>query len=1399
MSQEDEPTTPPPLWESRGSRPVQPRQRRGPSPGEPENVPPLEAPPANVPLPAPYQYIQTLGRGGMGVVYLASDPRHGKVALKFLTSSGPEAASLNKRFQREAAQLSQLSHPNVVGFYEAGYFQKQSYIAMEYVEGGSLRSLLQNQETPLSVAQCLEIFSAVADGLEYIHTQGLIHRDLKPDNILLTSGKVPKIGDFGLALKVEDQSRITKSGMILGTFSYLSPEQILSRDVGPAADLYALGCCLYESMTGRPLFSADTEFALLNSHLRENPVPPSQIRVDIPPELDQLILALLQKQPQDRPASAGEVGRMLRRLQQSMHQVWSLPVVGRDTVQSELEELLRPCLKGQSVAVVLSASSGQGRSRVIRQITQQLKKLNLPSHTIVPLPYQREPASELYRQLGGQMEEWLEALRIWGPAGAARLLWRQLEKLGAPQLLVMDDLSRQPATTASIVEQLCAQPPPPGFGWLLSVTSHRAVNLRWWNGAIGYELGPLDDQALRDVAQLQLSGHLDDELSEGLLFRAGGSVRRLRLWILALRGAGMLKRQGQLVHRDLEQAWPENLWEPLWLQLSARPEAEVRLLRIACLLDEPFPYELVQSLSEVGEQEAQHALDSLLRDGLLEECWGHRGELFQFSSRELKDKLIASTPDRFKRRFFARIAQMMESRLPLAILAEYLARAGNEKEALPKFLQAALEAEQAGDAIRAERYWAQAVLLCGASGPPEVRLMALAGQCQNLMRQNRLHEVEEVTREELQRPLPDSSELRRSRRNLAGLVARARWLLGQRGEELRHFCERELDQLAHRDFSDSLWLTWCWAATMLEEGRPTEGLEILQRLPELDTYPAPYFWLRAALLRSLGNLKEADALLRRVLNSNQDRPPAEEIELLLEVAQIQVQLGSPPDQQEKFLNQAAARAQQLNDPSLVAEIEWMRGLLNEAGHDLGAAVRSFQKVIEASTPHGNWLGQGYLQLAVVQTRMERLDEAASTLEKALSQPCGETHGALLLAQGGVFLAQEDWESAREKFAEAEKLQAGPTARLMRCWCLFRLNQGEVARSLLESLEQVDDPLDKWLRQRLLKLQCEAPEPWPNPEEGAWISQAHPLRGILSKLLPPRSSTIPRVPLQAEPESPILPASPSQGEVRKPPPAQPSQGPTRVVLAFVLLTALLLGGLAYQGRFFSPPSPGPETPSPQPQASLSPTPEVQLSPTSTPSPTPSFVPPTPARLVLEVIPGSAEVRVDGRRLDLQKGRIEYPLEPGSHHMEVRAEGYESEERELALGEAEVQQHRLELKALAGELEVLTRPTSARVWLNGVESGISDAKGRWLRKPLKAGTYQVKVGRQGYVSQQKQVEIRPGEPTRARFELAPVPPPPPAYVPPPRPAPPPPVYIPPRPAPRPAPPPRPAPGVVNPDSF
>lgn len=1403
MSEPEHPSVSHSPFESQPARSGGPvaRQRRGPGASSLAGASaPLEAAEQKVPLPSPYQYVGVLGRGGMGVVYHALDPiQERPVAIKFLTGSSADA-HLIKRFQREGNQLSRLQHPNIVAFYEAGIYQKQAFLVMQYVEGGSLRSLLEDNGGPLPVSQVLDMFAAVCDGLDYIHKQGLVHRDLKPDNILLDAARNPHIGDFGLALdRGEEASRLTASGMILGTYSYLAPEQILSRDVGPSADLYAIGCCLYESLTGRAVFEAETEFALLNSHLRMAPVPPIQHRPDLPVELDTLILRLLAKTPGERLETAGEVSRVLRRMAASRKQVWSLPVVGREGVVQELENALRKTLLRQPVAVVLQAAPGLGRSALLRELTHKLHNASIAVQLMVPLPHGKEPAAQLFLQNGGSLEEWQATLARGGPEALATLLWRQLGSREGARVLVVDDLARLPPLTTLVAEAMCAGPPPAGFGWVVAPAGNTARAPRWWHAAQRVDLEPLDGPALRDLAGLQLSATLDDELSEGLLFRASGSVRRLRLWLLALRGAGLLQQQGQMLVRDHNHAWPDQLWQPLWAHLSTRPESEIKFLRVAALLEEPFAFDLAQNLAELGDVESQGVIDTLLRDGLLEECWGMPGELFQFCGNELKEQLLSSSTERFKRRTFGRAAESLESRAPLGLLARYLHSAGQDEEALPKFLQAAYEAENSGDYGQAEQNWRGALRCLGCEGSPEVRLMTLVGCCQNLLRLNRWNEVEATAAEELARPVPESAELKRSRRQLAGLAARARWLAGQRGEELTAFCRSELGQLADSDFSDSLWLTWCWAAGLLEEGHASQGLQVLHRLPERETYPAPYYWLEANLLATQGQVEHADRILRGFLQSDAPRSGHEEVEILLELALLQVKLSRSPQDAASWLEQATLRAHQLGEPELLAEIDWHRGMVHEAQHDLGAALRCYERIVETSRRGSEWQTQGWLQAGVVLCKLDRLDQAESTLRRALEAGSPSLTGDLLLGLGALDVLRGNWDAARERFAAAESQVHGSesAARLMRSWCLWQLGQGDVARSLIESQPTGEDPLENWLRQRLLRVNDPrgsmmlAP-----PDELPWILGHHPLRAVVGRLGSLRVT---------EPERPPVPApAPVEEKVRVVPapasvPASARSGSSLLGPALVGVGVLALVGLGLQwsrSRTATPPAETPVAVASSSTSSTSSSSEVAVVQSNSATPT---VAPTGAdyRLMFVVQPKTAVLTVAGEPVALDHlGSGAATVSGDEVQVEARASGYRPYRTEKPLGPADAtrmigiqlvpQSGKLAVVNLprGGKLAFLLQPAGANLPLKqsfGLSKDPKTGKGFYLKDGLRVGEYKLKFMHPDYEDATAKVTIKDNATASPVFDLRKIPvpvqapapvyhqpayePPPPRYDPPP----------------------------------
>jgi len=263
---------------------------------------------------AGYEILGELGRGGMGVVYHARQESLGReVALKIILAGSHAGWSERSRFRVEAETAARLKHPNIVTIYEVGEQDGRPYLALEFVEGGSLAEQLA--VSPLAPAKAAALAETLARAMEHVHQHGIVHRDLKPANVLLAAGGVPKITDFGLAKWLDVPSGHSHSGAILGTPSYMAPEQARgeSKLAGPATDIYALGAILYEMVTGRPPFHAATPQETVQQMLTEEPVPPSRLQPLVLRDLETICLKCLQKEPARRYASGGALADDLRR------------------------------------------------------------------------------------------------------------------------------------------------------------------------------------------------------------------------------------------------------------------------------------------------------------------------------------------------------------------------------------------------------------------------------------------------------------------------------------------------------------------------------------------------------------------------------------------------------------------------------------------------------------------------------------------------------------------------------------------------------------------------------------------------------------------------------------------------------------------------------------------------------------------------------------------------------------------------------------------------------------------------------------------------------------------------------------------------------------------------------
>jgi serine/threonine protein kinase len=352
-----------------------------------------------------YEVLEKLGGGGMGVVYKARDTRLGRlVALKFLPEEMTRDSQALARFQREARAASALNHPNICTIHDVGEFEEKPFLVMEYLEGQTLKHYIQGKS--LSPSDLIEFWSQLADALDAAHSKGILHRDIKPQNIFITNRNQAKILDFGLAKLKEPQGEIasqfptsdasgslTHHGSILGTASHLSPEQVSGKELDARSDLFSLGVVFYEMTTGRVPFQGENLYALFDQILNKTPADPSILNPELPPDLAQIIHKTLEKQKELRYQTAADLLADLKRLkrdavveqkkqkQSGEKSIAVLPFVNMSPDPENeyfsdglTEEIIATLSKIKSLRVIsrTSAMRYKGTDKPLRQVAEEL-------------------------------------------------------------------------------------------------------------------------------------------------------------------------------------------------------------------------------------------------------------------------------------------------------------------------------------------------------------------------------------------------------------------------------------------------------------------------------------------------------------------------------------------------------------------------------------------------------------------------------------------------------------------------------------------------------------------------------------------------------------------------------------------------------------------------------------------------------------------------------------------------------------------------------------------------------------------------------------------------------------------------------------------------------------------
>jgi predicted ATPase len=710
-----------------------------------------------------YRLDAEVGRGGMGTVYRAHDTLLARdVAVKVLSATGLGTEG-RARLLREAQAVAQLNHPNVVTIHDVGEAGGSPFIVMEWLAGRSLYDTMvtQGREAaglggPEGLDRILLITRQVCTALEHAHAHGIVHRDLKPENVLLLvnplddASPVVKLVDFGLSRSVA--SRLTPEGSLAGTVFYLAPEQALGQPVDPRADLYALGVLLYELLCGRLPFVADDPLAVISQHLYAPVRPPRALEPEIPPVLSDLVVRLLSKRPEERPASATAV-------RQALEELGREPAPLLDAELSPLDQLVRGRLVGREVefaearAAWKEASSAPGRSRVllitgepgsgktplvreIRTLAEVTggRALVASCYAEGTAPY--APIAQFIREalslqalelpdlvLAGLMDL-APDLRAHYPdvpaltpldahADRQRLFESVVALCGAlveraPLLWVVEDAQWADSGTLFLLRHLAQRSRSMGFRVLLVLTyrevelgescclSDVLMDLHRLGQAVRIKLGRLNRAQTGELLAVLLQGEIPDAFLDAIYRETEGNPLFVEEICKALMEDGHLHREGGRWHWSLDRLrLPQSISMAIQARISRLPAATQEVLPLAAVIGRAFDFKTLCRAGDLEEEDVIHALEAAERAQLLVEMDTPRGagsqEMLAFAHKVTRSALLESLSGLRRRRMHRRVADAIRELRPddLEALAYHYGEAGDEERSLTYHLRAA--------------------------------------------------------------------------------------------------------------------------------------------------------------------------------------------------------------------------------------------------------------------------------------------------------------------------------------------------------------------------------------------------------------------------------------------------------------------------------------------------------------------------------------------------------------------------------------------------------------------------------------------------------------------------------------------------------------------------------------
>lgn len=649
-----------------------------------------------------------LGEGAKKRVYLAYDTRLDRdVAFALIKTDGLDADSL-VRVRREAQAMGRLGdHPHIVTIFDSGDEQGAPYIVTQHMAGGAVDALA----LPLPPDRALEIGKGVARGLAYAHANGVIHRDLKPGNVWITADGTPKIGDFGLAVAM-DRSRMTMAGMLVGTVAYMPPEQALGGEATPRADIYSFGAMLYELVTGRPPFLGDDPTAVISQHINQPPVAPSWLSEQCPPDLEELILRMLAKDPGERPASADDVLAALERVdpeQKSASHSESNVLdrlargvfVGREKELERLRRAFDEAYAGRGSMVMLVGEPGIGKTRAAQELETYARMRGATvlwgrahESTGAPAYWPWIQVGNSYTAAGNDVTalapdmqgKGVELVRLfpWLRDGAgtgepelvsdpeaaqfrlfdAYATYVRAMSNRAPVFVVLDDVHWADKPSLLLLEYIAREL---SRMRALVVCTYRDTDLSRTH-PLSEALAVLNREAgfqrivLRGLSRQEVAGYIRAVANltprPGLIERIFEETEGNPFFLSEV--VNLLTQEGKLTESVSDIAVPDGVREALGRRLDRISEEANELLQVAAVAGREFPYETLTLLGERREDELLRLIEEALEARVIEEM--EQPGRYRFMHALMQETLLAELSTTRRVRIHGQVGEALERR-----------------------------------------------------------------------------------------------------------------------------------------------------------------------------------------------------------------------------------------------------------------------------------------------------------------------------------------------------------------------------------------------------------------------------------------------------------------------------------------------------------------------------------------------------------------------------------------------------------------------------------------------------------------------------------------------------------------------------------------------------------------